>query len=171
MGVRYGFPVDGSERGRIRVGDADRDRVAEFLNTAYVDGRLSRDEYDDRLHNALAARTFSDLDQLTTDLPGTQALRVRPPAPTLVAPPPAMNGLAIASLACGLAQFVFGPLPTIPAIVFGHVARKQIRSTGEQGGGMALAGLALGWAMLILALVVVVAVGAFVGVHGSIPRR
>jgi hypothetical protein len=40
---------------------------------------------------------------------------------------------------------MFGPLATIPAVVCGHVARSQIRRTGEQGAGLALAGLILGW--------------------------
>jgi hypothetical protein len=31
--------------------------------------------------------------------------------------------MAVASFACGLAQFMFGPLATIPAILFGHMAR------------------------------------------------
>ena len=60
------------------------------------------------------------------------------------------NGLAVASLACGIAQFAFGPLATIPAIVLGHMARSQIKRTGEQGAGLALAGLVLGWAAAIL---------------------
>jgi hypothetical protein len=51
----------------------------------------------------------------------------------LVAQVARTNGLAIASLACWLAQFTFGLLATIPAIVFGHAARHQIKRTGEQG--------------------------------------
>ena len=45
--------------------------------------------------------------------------------------------------ACGLAQFIFGPVTAIQAIVFGHVARHEIKRTGEQGDGLALAGLIL----------------------------
>jgi hypothetical protein len=65
---------------------------------------------------------------------------------------PRTNGLAVASLACGVAQFAFGPLATIPAIVLGHMARSQIKRTGEQGAGLALAGLVLGWAAAILGI-------------------
>ena len=142
--------VAGGEREKMRAADADRDRVVEFLNMAYSEGRLSKDEYDGRLENALSARTYADLDQLVTDLPAARATAcpVTPVAKT--------NGLAIASLACGLAQFVFGPLATIPAIVLGHVARHQIRRTGEQGAGLALAGLILGWATVILGIVLIV---------------
>ena len=128
--------------------------MAGRLGTAYSEGRLAKDEYDARLDRALSARTYADLDQLVTDLPAA-----RPPAVTgATAPTPAArtNGLAIASLACGIAQFAFGPLATIPAIVLGHMARSQIRRTGEQGAGLALAGLILGWAAVILAIVVIV---------------
>ena len=142
------------ERAKMRACDADRDRVVEHLNVAYSEGRLSKDEYDSRLENALAARTYADLDQIVTDLPAVRAPMM---PPVTVAPLVARtNGLAIASLACGLAQFVFGPLATIPAIVFGHMARCQIKRTGEQGAGLALAGLILGWATVILAVLVLI---------------
>ena len=150
----------GGERGQMRAADADRDRVVEFLNTAYSEGRLSKDEYDGRLENALSARTYADLDQLVIDLPAARATAVTPVAKT--------NGLAIASLACGLALFVFGPLTAIPAIVFGHVAWHQIKRTGEQGAGLALAGLILGWATVILGIVlIVVGLALSVGMHGT----
>ena len=50
-------------------------------------------------------------------------------------PAPPTNGLAIASLVCGVGAFVIG-LSFIPAIICGHIARGQIRRTGERGGGM-----------------------------------
>ncbi len=71
------------------------------------------------------------------------------------------NGLAVAAFVCGLAQFVV-VLTFIPAIVCGHLARAQIRRTGEAGGGLALAGLILGYvggALLIGLVLLLVAVG------------
>jgi len=121
----------------MRAADADRDRVVGLLNAACTEGRLSKDEYDTRLDSALPARTYADLDQVVADLPVTPATVVTLAAKT--------NALAIASLACGLAQFAVGPLASIPAIVCGHVARSQIKRTREQGAGLALAGLILGW--------------------------
>ena len=118
--------------------------MVERLNIAYSEGRLSKDEHDSRLENALAARTYADLDQLVTDLPAARATAVTSVAKT--------NGLALASLICGLAPFIFGPPAAIPAIVFGHVARHQIKRTGEQGAGLALAGLILGWVTVILVI-------------------
>ena len=123
-------------------------------------GRLSKDEYDARLEKALSARTYADLDQIVADLPATR--------PAVVPAVARTNGLAMASLACALAQFAFGPLATIPAIVFGHMARHQIKRTGEQGAGLALAGLILGWAAVILAiLLLLVSVAMSARMHGT----
>jgi hypothetical protein len=138
----------------MRAADADRDRAVSFLSTAYTEGRLGKDEYDARLETALSARTYADLDEVVSDLPGARVPPVRRHVTTT-------NGLAVASLACGLAQFVFGPLPTIPAIVLGHVARHQIRRTGEQGAGMALAGLLLGWAAIALGIIAILGLAVF----------
>jgi Domain of unknown function (DUF1707)/Domain of unknown function (DUF4190) len=157
--ARYG------ERGNMRACDADRDRVAELLGVAYSEGRLSKDEYDERLEQAFSARTYADLDRIVTDLPVPPVPAV-PPAATLTAVA-RVNGLAIASLACALAQFMFGPLATIPAIVFGHMARHQIKRTGEQGAGLALAGLILGWAAVVLAVLLILAVAMSAGMHGT----
>ena len=156
MAVGQGFPAPGGGRGQMRAADADRDRAVNFLSTAYTEGRLGKDEYDSRLETALAARTYAELDQVVTDLPGARVGPVprRDPSPT--------NGLAIASLACGVAQFAFGPLPTIPAIVLGHMARHQIKRTGEQGAGMALAGLLLGWAAVALGVLAILGITLFV---------
>jgi hypothetical protein len=149
----------GGEPGKMRASDADRDRVVEVLSMAYSEGRLSKDEYDGRLHNALSARTYTDLDQLVTDLPVARATAVTP----VVA---GTNRLAIASLTCGLVQFVFGPVTAIPAIMFGHVALHQIKRTGGQGAGLALAGLILGWATVIL--IVVVGLVISLGMRGTV---
>jgi hypothetical protein len=75
-----------------------------------------------------------------------------PYAPYPAAPP--TNGLAIAALVCGVGGFVIG-LSFIPAIVCGHLARRQIRQTGEQGGGLALAGLILGYVGTALFIAVI----------------
>ena len=47
----------------------DRDQVAEALRVAAGDGRLTADELDERLEQALTARTYDDLAVLLTDLP------------------------------------------------------------------------------------------------------
>jgi DUF1707 SHOCT-like domain/Domain of unknown function (DUF4190) len=168
MGAGNNYPAAGGGRGQMRAGDADRERVAALLNTAYVDGRLSKDEHDARLDATMSARTYGELDQVVTDLPAVPATGVSPvPAVSSV---PATNSLAIASLAFGLGQFVFWPL-AIPAIVCGHKARSQIRRTGEQGAGLATAGLALGWGLVSLVILAVVALIVFVAAFGSMHMR
>ena len=139
--------VPGGGPGHIRAADADRDHVAGLLGTAYTEGRLSKDEYDARLDAALSARTYGELDQLVSDLP------VQVQVPTAAAPVARTNGYAMASFACGIAQLMFGPFATIPAIVFGHMAQSQIKRTGERGTGLALTGLVLGWGAVILGII------------------
>jgi Domain of unknown function (DUF1707) len=73
-----------SPRDRLRAGHADRDLVIEALKTAFVDGRLTKNELSARAGRALAARTYEDLAALTADIPAepTAAVPVPPePAP------------------------------------------------------------------------------------------
>ncbi len=79
-------PASPVARGYLRAADADRDQVATVLSTAYAEGRLSREEHDERLHQVLAAKTFDDLIPITRDLvdvsPGPSVRDLtRPPAP------------------------------------------------------------------------------------------
>jgi hypothetical protein len=55
--------------GEMRAGDHDRQAVAERLRAALDEGRLELHEYDDRLQRAYAAKTYSELELVTTDLP------------------------------------------------------------------------------------------------------
>ena len=59
------------ERDQMRVGDGDREAVAQRLKAALDEGRLDISEYDERLQRTYAAKTFADLRGLTDDLPGT----------------------------------------------------------------------------------------------------
>ena len=55
--------------GGYRVGDADRNRIADLLKEANAAGYLTLEETDERLGTALAARTRGELDRLVADLP------------------------------------------------------------------------------------------------------
>lgn len=71
--------------GRVRIGDAERDAAAAALGEHFASGRLTRDEFDERLESAWAAKTAVDLDPLFVDLPGTSDRLAEPPggaAPT-----------------------------------------------------------------------------------------
>jgi len=58
-------PVAG---GHLRASDSDRDQVSAVLSTAFAEGRLTREEHDERTDSLLRARTFDDLVGLTRDL-------------------------------------------------------------------------------------------------------
>jgi Domain of unknown function (DUF1707) len=55
----------------IRASDADRDRIVTALRENLADGRLTTEEFDERLDKALAAKTLGELEGLMADLPGT----------------------------------------------------------------------------------------------------
>jgi Domain of unknown function (DUF1707) len=69
-------PIPG---GNLRASDADRDQVATVLSTAYAEGRLTRQEHDERVDELMAAKTFDDLIPITRDL-----VIVPSPAPVAV---------------------------------------------------------------------------------------
>jgi hypothetical protein len=69
----------------LRASDADRDAVAERLRQAAIEGRLEPHELEDRLHTALRARTYGELDRLLSDLPRRTPPRARPRPPVGVA--------------------------------------------------------------------------------------
>jgi DUF1707 SHOCT-like domain len=60
--------VGPSAGGHLRASDADREQVATLLSTAYAEGRLTREEHDERLDQLMAAKTFDDLIPITRDL-------------------------------------------------------------------------------------------------------
>ena len=53
----------------LRAADADRHKIADQLKASLDEGRLSLDEYDDRVRQAYAARTYAELLILVADLP------------------------------------------------------------------------------------------------------
>lgn len=56
------------DTGDLRASDADRDRVAEILHTAYAAGRIDDQEHSERIVAAIRAKTLRDLKPLTADL-------------------------------------------------------------------------------------------------------
>lgn len=55
--------------GYMRASHADREQVIDVLKTAFVQGRLTKDEFDARLGQAFASRIYADLAAVTADLP------------------------------------------------------------------------------------------------------
>ena len=61
--------LDGMSRDELRAADADRQSTADKLRAALEEGRLDLHEYDERLQQAYAAKTYGELKVLLTDLP------------------------------------------------------------------------------------------------------
>ena len=56
----------------LRAADSDRDAVTDRLRKAAAEGRLEPEELEDRVHTALRARTYGELDLVLADLPPAQ---------------------------------------------------------------------------------------------------
>ena len=87
----------GSVRGHLRASDADREQVIAALRAAFIQGRLTRDEFDLRLGRALGARTYAELAALTADIP------VGPTSPVARNAPQACTRLRRRRRAAGIA--------------------------------------------------------------------
>jgi Domain of unknown function (DUF1707)/Domain of unknown function (DUF4190) len=159
----------------MRASSADRERAVDVLKAGFTEGRLTQDEYNDRMGRAYAARTYGDLAALTADLPAGASPMPAWPVPAYQPPPPSgTNSLAIASMVLGVAEFFTGGLTATPAVICGHVARRQMKQTAQRGDGLATSGLVLGymaiifWSVLIAASLVGVAIS--IAHNGQFPQ-
>jgi hypothetical protein len=168
----------GFDAALMLAANVDRERAIGVLQGGFAEGRLTKAEYDDRTARVYAARTYGELGALVADLPaGPFASAAH--YPDVWYPQPAArtgtNSMAIAALVCGLAEFFTLGLTAVPAIVLGHAARRQVRRTGQQGDGLAQAGLILGWtgiallAAVVAALVIIAGRSAHPVVHTVLP--
>jgi Domain of unknown function (DUF1707) len=76
-----------SGRGRLRASHGDREHVVDTLKAAYVHGLMTKDEFDARVSQTFASRTYAELALITADIPAGLA----------AAPPPLRTGPAKAS--------------------------------------------------------------------------
>jgi hypothetical protein len=82
-----------SGRGRLRASDADREHVVGTLKAAYVHGLVSKDEFDAKVSQTFASRTYAELALITADLPAGLAAAPPPhrPGPAKASPPVRAN--------------------------------------------------------------------------------
>ena len=90
-------------RGRFRASHADREHVLDVLKTAFVQGLLTKDEFDMRVSQTFASRTYAELAALIADIPagliGAQPLRKPARAETPHPENKVVNSCACATLA------------------------------------------------------------------------
>jgi hypothetical protein len=98
----------------ILASDAERERAGELLRQASVEGRITLDEFSQRIERALAARTRDELATVTGDLPQ-------------VAPPRTAGGVVRRGVRWSVA-------------IMGGVERKGFWRVDEEGGAIAVMG-------------------------------
>ena len=76
-------PMAAAGRGHMRASHADREHVINTLKIAFVQGRLTKDELDQRVGQAFASKTYAELDTLSADLPAVPARPGRAKGPSL----------------------------------------------------------------------------------------
>ena len=76
---------------KMRASDRDRQQVVDRLRSALEDGRLSLDEYADRMEAAYQAATYGDLAPLCADLPASSPVIARPQTAAAATAPPAVG--------------------------------------------------------------------------------
>ncbi len=92
--------------GRFRASHADREHVIDVLKAAFVQGRLTKDEFDLRVGQTFASRTYAELAVVTADIPAG-LIGARPlgkPARAQDRPP--MNTVVKAGICVGIAAAV-----------------------------------------------------------------
>ncbi len=114
---------------RMRAGDRDRQRVVEQLGKHLGEGRLTVEEFDERVVTAHAAVHLDELPALTADLPVEPVPSPPPERRTTGAPPAALVFLIAAFLAWSLvAAVVHGAPPLFAVLVLFLLLRHRRRS-------------------------------------------
>jgi hypothetical protein len=106
MATGPGDELEAAGRRHLRASHADREQVIGTLKAAFVEGRLTKGEFDLRVGQVLGSRTYGDLAALTADIP-TRLTSARQPEP--VRKSANKKKKAVVALACAT--------PTIPVLL------------------------------------------------------
>lgn len=132
-----------ADRGHLRASDADREQVIDALKTAFVQGRLSKDDMARRTGQVLQSRTYAQLAGATAGIPAERAavpVRRQPAAPVrarrvrwrviawVVAVLVVLPGLAVAFFETYYGSFYI-------LLVFGFIASGLVGSPPTPGVG------------------------------------
>ena len=152
----------------LRASDADRERIVEQLRQHTADGRLTMDEFEQRMAAAYAAKTYGELAQLTRDLPVDLGARSRGagfgPPPPQDAPPwsggswPRKNGADTSATGNEVVDAVIGAAMNWKMQRI--AVREQMRAPRHQArlarrAGAPIASGFVGWAVLSTLLTVI----------------
>jgi hypothetical protein len=124
-------------RGNILVSDTERNRVIEMLKQHTADGRLTLDEFEDRVAETLAARRGGELQKVLRDLPPleTDGVRARRSL-SLAAPPMRLPAVALVLIVVWFAAgHVWWPLFVFGMFWFCARGRRQHHARGWHEAG------------------------------------
>ncbi len=146
----------------MRASDADRERGADILKAAFAEGRLNPTEHRTRLDAVMRSQTYGEIQRQVADLPAgptpftppsfdaaNRALQTNPWGTNAIAPVRRTEPLAKASLILGAVTPLTCGMSAIPAIVTGHMALARVGNSGDEGRGMAIGGLVLGYLNIV----------------------
>ncbi|MDY0815398.1 DUF1707 and DUF4190 domain-containing protein [Kitasatospora purpeofusca] len=169
-----GVPQVAMPQSAMRAATADRERTVDVLKAAFAEGRLSAAEYGERFEAASTAQTYGQLARLVADLPSGPMVAPQmtvaqagpvllPVPPTFLAPPPPRrtNAVAVTSLVLGLLCVPTGGLLGVPAVITGHIGRRQAAERNEEGDGMAVTGIVFGWLSIAFWAMIMLMVGVY----------
>lgn len=105
-------------RGRLRASHADREQVTGALKVAFVEGRLTEDEFDARLGQVYASRTYAELAEVTADIPTG-----------ITRPPPARDPWRATKLAWRIVYAIILPGIVWLIVVPGHTTAGVVITT------------------------------------------
>jgi len=156
----------------VRASDADRERIVEQLRQHTAEGRLTMDEFDQRMSAAYEAKTYGDLAQLTRDLPVDLGARSKGGAgvPPWQQTPTVATGMGTGTRLGGTGMSGTNPADVVGALVGAamdfklqsrqmrdqlraqrHEQRHQLRTARRHGAPVVVAAVA-GWASLSVLL-------------------
>jgi len=135
-------------RGHLRASHADREQAVSLLKAAFVQGRLAKDEFDLRIGQVLASRTYAELAVLTADIPA--GLTAAQPLSEPARKPADKSAVKVGA---GLTALFAGMSAVVAAATGGN--------TGER-----LAGV-----VVFLVPMVAMLVAALLALHGWLDRR
>ena len=128
----------------LRVSDAERESVADFLKAHFLEGRLTDDELDERVDAAYRARRESHLVALTRDLP-----RLPAPEPS-PRPRPHLRTVVAMVLALMVAVVLLDAMPPEMLVVFLALTVPMLVMAAVMLAPFAVGALGLMWLLRIV---------------------
>src|SRR3954471_15879556 len=110
---------------RMRAGDKDRQRIVELLGTHFGEGRLTVEEFDERVVRAHAATYLDELPALTVDLPHEPEPQHRPTRQRVRVPGPFVFLLLMFVAWSLIAAVIYGAPPFFAVLMLFLVLRNR----------------------------------------------